>query len=1028
MAFCALIHKHHPNLIDYDNLDPSNYMANLQLAFDVAEKELDIPPLLDAKDVADSERPDDKSIMAYVAYYWKKFASSGKQQKSANMISKLGKKIQENEKIISDYEARAKKLIEWTNDSNKKLSDTSNFGNSLAKVQNTNNGFKSFKNEQKPKQNEEKGDLEITLKNLRSKQKNDGLEVYEPPKELSTEAINGHWDELGTTQEKYEKAIKEAILKMKYLERQLQKFQQKVKNLISWQNAKKSNELAEDVEKLQTIAAVQGKIKIMEAFDGELNGNKKALDEIMKVGQEIVKEGHEAAPSIEEDKKKTEDGFKDVENAAQEFKDKLEKLLKLKELIESKCIQIANVVQQFANLLENSSNALIEPASSNSVDEAEKKIEEHAKQLQTHKDNQAVLQKIKDLNDEIVGLGGDANTYSSMSYEQSKEKYEQVGGDLDKRTGELEKEKELQLSYVKLLSEWEDLCAKDAEWVEEKKKILEKEEDLSYAEQLKSIQTSFETIMKESEAKLKELSEFHEKLVQADIVTRAKVSFQTVTVSHNNIENIKKKRSLELEQKIKSLERTIENFKNRVGKVSEIQKTKTQYFTSIVSKVSTISAIQGEIKNAQEFEVQYKGIQDTFAETKKMGESIIATKHESSEEIKQMLETAQSSNEGLVKLAKETEEKLVQLLKQKQEIEEVCIKISKLVQQLNQFCEDVIENFGESVNVSSVKEVDDLISTFDNLEKDYGSKKADLDEISKLTQQVKDNNENPEVYSSMGLEAITSKYDGLKEGFDTKKQALAKEKETQQNNEGLLNELSKQFGNYKTLVSDKTSEVEKELTGELEEQIKVVREIGTKATEESKAGIQKLNELFAKIESADISEQAPIGAQDVTVLDAQLQKVIAKRIETIEAAILSKKQSNISESQLKDFRDTFKFFDKEKSGFLGKIQFKAACAAVGEDIPDEKLETTFTQFDQDKDGKISFDEFIGFISSVAKEGSGKDDLLQAFQDLTKGEKYISENAIRGNFDKDQAEYFLKHMKKTDEGYDYVDYINSTFAK
>jgi len=78
--------------------------------------------------------------------------------------------------------------------------------------------------------------------------------------------------------------------------------------------------------------------------------------------------------------------------------------------------------------------------------------------------------------------------------------------------------------------------------------------------------------------------------------------------------------------------------------------------------------------------------------------------------------------------------------------------------------------------------------------------------------------------------------------------------------------------------------------------------------------------------------------------------------------------------------------------------------------------------------KISFDEFIGFISSIAKEGSGKDDLLGAFRDLTKGEKFISEGQIRNNFDKDQSEYFLKNMKKTDEGYDYEDYINRTFSK
>jgi len=71
LAFCALIHKHRPDLIDFDSLDPLAYKKNLQLAFDVAEKDLDIPQLLDINDMVDV-KPDDKSVMTYVAYYWKK--------------------------------------------------------------------------------------------------------------------------------------------------------------------------------------------------------------------------------------------------------------------------------------------------------------------------------------------------------------------------------------------------------------------------------------------------------------------------------------------------------------------------------------------------------------------------------------------------------------------------------------------------------------------------------------------------------------------------------------------------------------------------------------------------------------------------------------------------------------------------------------------------------------------------------------------------------------------------------------------
>nr|CCA19531.1 alphaactinin1 putative [Albugo laibachii Nc14] len=203
MAFCALIHRFYPNLIEFDQLQAVNAIENVRLAFEIAENKFKIPQLLNLYDVAGIVKPDEKSIMTYVALLFKEFASGQQKRKAVVSIAKAVNIAQRHQELAKEYETLAPNLEKWLvsqNENFEKLLEESAAISNLQDVRQALAQLSDYKKNEKPSQEAAYVAVEGCAGRWLSSCRNNGrtLPILTPPIE-QLQALKAKLEELETT-------------------------------------------------------------------------------------------------------------------------------------------------------------------------------------------------------------------------------------------------------------------------------------------------------------------------------------------------------------------------------------------------------------------------------------------------------------------------------------------------------------------------------------------------------------------------------------------------------------------------------------------------------------------------------------------------------------------------------------------------------------------------------------------------------------------------------------------------------------
>lgn len=286
LAFNAIIHKHRPDLIQYDRLSRSNAMHNLDNAFNVAEKELGLCKLLDVEDV-NVDMPDEKSIITYVVTYYHYFSKMKQETVQGKRIAKVVGIAMECDKMIEDYESFTTELLRWIE---AKVEDLSNreFANSLRGVQDQLAEFNSYRNFEKPPKFHEKGNLEVLLFTLQSKQRANNKTPYFPKEGKTISDINRAWERLEKAEHERELALREELIRQEKLEQLAARFNRKAGMRETWLS--ENQRLVSQDNFGFDLAAVEAAAKKHEAIETDILAYQERVQAVISVASELETE------------------------------------------------------------------------------------------------------------------------------------------------------------------------------------------------------------------------------------------------------------------------------------------------------------------------------------------------------------------------------------------------------------------------------------------------------------------------------------------------------------------------------------------------------------------------------------------------------------------------------------------------------------------------------------------------------------------------------------------------------------------
>jgi len=355
----------------------------------------------------------------------------------------------------------------------------------------------------------------------------------------------------------------------------------------------------------------------------------------------------------------------------------------------------------------------------------------------------------------------------------------------------------------------------------------------------------------------------------------------------------------------------------------------------------------------------------------------------------------------------------------KEELENKRNDFLEKASELNTWIENATDDLTADDKIDSLEQMEAVKSKLETIKKEREEKTPIFTELLKLAQDLQKEG------ADVNAEEFANNWNNVYTLIEERDAFVAEEEPKQKEIDELRHKFADAAEAFHKMMEEERN---KEVTGEIEEQLNQVNADVKRVSEAIAKGADELSDLNEKLVSTynvGTNPYTEFTLKGLKEMSESLMEMITSRRALLEDQLNKKNGSKASPEEVEEFRELFRTFAKGGDA-LKWYEFKAVLSALGDDVNDDEAKKLFDSVDTDHSGVMEFNEFMEFMIKRRESSDSPEAIIEAFREIAGGKDYITEAEMAPHLTPEQLEHAKKVMPKKGEGYDYTAYTTASF--